>query len=319
MSCISNISLGNLYGLACKTDGTVRGWGWNTNNQASGGNNLTNIRKVDAGMFFSVALRNDGTVTGWGDNSQPNLTGLNTLTNIVDISIHNNYTLALRSNGTVTSIPNTFSPLPQETGPNNQTSVTGICAGWSHSYLVYNNGNMIGFGNAVNGQLPISLSNVKSVKCGGLYLFAALLDNGRITGWNGAGTSNRFISDLGITYVDFAANDRGVLGLKSDGSLTYWGDTANTFITLLTYNNVTHVAGPHGGNGFVIGRSDGLVTGFGEVTTYPGNGAYTSIPNICGVVTSSSSSSSLSSSSNSFASSSSSLELKYGVYLNLPI
>ena len=303
MSCIANISLGNLYGLACKTDGTVRGWGHNNYNQASGGNNLVNIRRVDAGMFFSVAVRNNGTVTGWGSDFSTNLTGLSTLSNIVDISIHNNYTLALRSNGTVISLPNTFNPSLNETGPNNQTNVTGVCAGWNQSYLVYNNGNMIGFGDPINGLSPISLSNVKSVKAG-FSNFAALLTNGRITGWNAGSSTNAFISDVGITYTDFAINGNGgVLGLKLDGTLTYWGSTPNLFTTLLTYNNVTHVAGPHGGNGFVIGRSDGLVTGFGEVATFPQNGAYQFMPNICGIVTSSSSSSSNSSSSSSSSSS----------------
>src|SRR5258708_7120214 len=86
LSGIVQISAGDDFSMALKSDGTVYAWGRNTAGQLGDGsrsdsvapfevlglngfNFLTGISQISAGQNFSLALKSDGTVWAWGDNS----------------------------------------------------------------------------------------------------------------------------------------------------------------------------------------------------------------------------------------------------------
>lgn len=304
-NCIKNISLGNGYGVVCKTDGSVSGWGYNNYNQAAGGNSITNAKKVDAGMFTSIALRNDGTIRLWGNTGLFNINKANSLTNISDVSIHNDYALVLSNNGTVSVIENTFysdpSSIPEQIGPSGKTNVTGIGAGYWQSYIVFNNGNMSGYGEDVNGRFPLSLNwgNIKIVKVGGLDSFGILLSNGRISGW-GFGTlgGSSIVSTPGLVYENFGINGFGIIGKRSGiGVLDYYPGGGGTFswnnyLSSINQSEISEIVGSKdGADTFGFVTTNGVVNVItGSTPSLPAN--YAPVPNICNLTSSSSSSSS---------------------------
>jgi hypothetical protein len=63
------IAAGELHSLALKSDGTVVGWGWNDDGQATPPAGLTGVVAIAAGGRHGLALKSDGTVGGWGWNA----------------------------------------------------------------------------------------------------------------------------------------------------------------------------------------------------------------------------------------------------------
>ena len=61
------IAAGNGHSLALKNDGSIVGWGYNSNGQATppAGNDFIAIA---AGYYHSLALKSDGSIVGWGSN-----------------------------------------------------------------------------------------------------------------------------------------------------------------------------------------------------------------------------------------------------------
>ncbi len=73
----TTVADGNAWVLALKSDGTVWGWGVNSNGQLGDGTTvqrsrpvqavgLTNVTAISVGDFYSAALKSDGTVWMWG-------------------------------------------------------------------------------------------------------------------------------------------------------------------------------------------------------------------------------------------------------------
>src|SRR5206468_5857790 len=59
------VSGGEAHSLALKSDGTVIGWGDNSQGQITIPSGLTNAAAIDAGRYHSLALRSNGTVVAW--------------------------------------------------------------------------------------------------------------------------------------------------------------------------------------------------------------------------------------------------------------
>jgi alpha-tubulin suppressor-like RCC1 family protein len=135
---ISDVSAGAFHLLALNEDGTVRGWGSNSNGQLEFLNhNLTNVKKVSAGGYHSLFLFNDGTISGCGNNyGQHNLRSA--YTSVKDVSAGGFHSLVLFNNGTVTGWGNSSANQAQNV-PEGLTQVDQISAGSYHSLAIIKN------------------------------------------------------------------------------------------------------------------------------------------------------------------------------------
>ncbi len=152
-----HVTLGVLpFGLALKSDGTVAGWGWNHEGEATGvpttnppsasstlkvtlgGVGLSNVVSVAAASSWSLALKNDGTVVAWGDNTYGQTNTPPGLSNIVSISALGGHGLALKSDGTIVSWgDNSYG---QTNVPPGLSNVVAIAGGLYHSLALLNDG-----------------------------------------------------------------------------------------------------------------------------------------------------------------------------------
>src|SRR5262249_23514164 len=82
--CWKQVSAGNGYSLAIKTDGTLWGWGGNNHGQLGNGTTVSqNVpvqiggandwKQVAASFGHSVAIKTGGTLWAWGENSHGEL------------------------------------------------------------------------------------------------------------------------------------------------------------------------------------------------------------------------------------------------------
>ncbi len=81
------IAAGSSHSLALKGDGTVVGWGLNTDGQADGALAGSNVVAIAAGSSHSLAVKADGTVVGWGRNNYGQANGALAGSNVVAIAI----------------------------------------------------------------------------------------------------------------------------------------------------------------------------------------------------------------------------------------
>ncbi|MGH9838880.1 MAG: PKD domain-containing protein [Blastocatellia bacterium] len=137
LSGVTAISAGGVHSLALKSDGTVVGWGENTNNQATPPVGLSGVVAISAGTFHSLALKSDGTVVGWGSNDFGQATPPASLSGVVAISAGGLHSLALKSNGTVVGWG--YNEFCQATPPGCVSNPAAISAGGIHSLAMQTN------------------------------------------------------------------------------------------------------------------------------------------------------------------------------------
>src|SRR3990167_10398908 len=116
------IATGSAHTMALRNDGTVWGWGYNTNGQLGNGSNaasltpvqipgLATVTAIAAGQLHTLALKSDGTVWAWGINLNGQLgngtnidsnvpTQVASLTGITAIAAGAAHSVALKSDGT---------------------------------------------------------------------------------------------------------------------------------------------------------------------------------------------------------------------------
>ena len=119
----SQIAGGDGYAAVLKADGSIWGFGYNSDGQLgndklapinvpSQTNILATYKQIKAGKKFTVALREDGTVWAWGDNTYGQLgqgnrvsakkpVQVQNLTNIVSIAAGDNHAIAIDNLGNV--------------------------------------------------------------------------------------------------------------------------------------------------------------------------------------------------------------------------
>ncbi len=188
-----SVAAGAGHSLALRTDGTVVGWGDNSDGQASPPAGLSNVVAIAVGDSHSLALKTDGTVVGWGSDSSGQRSPPLGTTNVAAIAAGSRHSLALRADGTV--------------------------AAW-------------GDNSCGQRDVPAGLSNVVAITAGD-YHNLALKADGTVAGWGAGrlGTSGEpnygqaTIPDGLSNMVAIAAGRYHSLALKSDGTAIGWGDT----------------------------------------------------------------------------------------------
>jgi RHS repeat-associated protein len=214
------------YFLALKTDGTVWGWGHNTDGQL--GNNssvdtatpaqatgLTGVTALSAGDSHSLAVKSDGTVWGWGSNNFKQLGLPCCADELVPVQI-----------------PSISQPIAVAAGPDT-------------SYAVLSGGTVWVWGQVPSGLVPGApassqsplqvpgLSGIASIVAGATATYA-LGEDGRIRAWgsNQYGqlgdhtTTSRNTPALvpGLPAIrSVSASPYHALAVAADGSVWAWG------------------------------------------------------------------------------------------------
>ncbi|NDB96962.1 MAG: hypothetical protein EBZ78_12525, partial [Verrucomicrobia bacterium] len=203
--------------------GRVLGWG----NGGTYTNGFTNVIQVSAGEYHFLGLRADGTVFGWGDNSQGQL-NLPTFAKPVvsvsacSVSFHN---LALLADGTVRGWG--LNNYGQASIPAGLSNVVAVSGGREHSLVLKADGTVLAWGNNNVGQasVPAGLTNVIKIAAGPWHNLALKRD-GTVVRW-GATSMPNYQVPAGLTnVVDIAAAHNTSMALKRDGTLVVWGKTS---------------------------------------------------------------------------------------------
>jgi alpha-tubulin suppressor-like RCC1 family protein len=204
---------------------SVTAWGSNNSGQLNVPAGLQDVIAVAAGRGYpdppgsghSLALRKDGTVTVWGALGSGTVTGL---TGVIAIAAGPERGLALKADGTVKSWGWAETPA-------GLSNVVAITSGYAGSFALKSDGTVVAFGDgsfpfAV--PLPAGLNGVSQIDSGGTY-FAAL----RSIGSMAISPANVSIPEFPGDIVSIAGAYNGIIGLRSDGTLTSWGTVLNSF------------------------------------------------------------------------------------------
>jgi alpha-tubulin suppressor-like RCC1 family protein len=225
---VDALAAGFRHVVSLKADGTVWGWGYNSNGQLGDGSTadrgspvragtLSGVTKVAAGWYHSLALKSDGTVWAWGANPYGQLgDGTNNqrtspvqvsgLTGVVAIAAGFGHSLAVKSDGTV----------------------------WAWGY---NGDGQLGDGTTTSRNIPALATGVAGATAvaAGIYHSLALGSTGTVSAWGynaygqlGDGsTTNRSVAVAvsGLsTATRIAAGAYHSLARKSDGTVAAWGE-----------------------------------------------------------------------------------------------
>lgn len=223
------VAAGTDFSIALTSDGTVWGWGSNTEGTiaqpTSGQNmvpyktlpirigNLSNIVAIGANGFSAAALRSDGTVWSWGLGSKGQL-------------------------GNGTSVPNSYTPVMAQ----NLANVVAIAVGYNHKVALKSDGTVWAWGDRFisgtpsDSNVPVligGISDVVSIVSGRFHVIAKKSDgtawswgqdsHGVLgnTVWNNKNTPTEIVAVQGA--IAFAAGHEHSIALKPDGTVWSWG------------------------------------------------------------------------------------------------
>ncbi len=230
----SQMSAGPSHVMAIKTDGTLWGWGRNTEGQLGNGTFLatsspvqigtSSWTSVSAGKDFTMAIKSDGLLYGWGlnDAGQLGVSAANSgyWTKIVNSHSH---VLAIRKDGTLWAWGrNDYGQVGDSTVVSRSSLVqigtlsnwTNIFAGAFTSYAINNTGSLFAWGYNIQGQMGDGTTIYRSSP-------------------TQIGSSNWSM----ITATQHNSLTGTVAGITSDGKLFTWGTATSG--TLGDLNNIT--------------------------------------------------------------------------------
>ena len=332
---IRQIACGDEHTVILKTNGSLYSCGYNTYGQLGLGDtsertlftrvttNVNNdVKQIACGANHTFILKNDGSVWCCGGNTHGQLglgddtkrttftqVTINVNNDIKQIACGQNYTVIIKNDGSVwscgynnfgqlglgsTATKNTFTQVTT----NVTNDVEQIACGYSHTFILKNNGSVwacgyngsgqLGLGNTTNkttfAQVTTNVSDVKEIVCGQNYTFI-LKNDGSI--WS-CGYNNYGQLGLGTTEIDYntftkvttninndvkqiACGEHHTVILKNDGSIWSCGrnDTGqlgisgatdkNTFTQVITnINNDVKQVACGGYHTFIL-KADGSV------------------------------------------------------------
>ena len=259
---IVSISAGVGHNLVLRGDGTVVAWGDNFYGQCNVPSGLSNVVAITAKYDQSLALRRDGTVIGWGWNDYGQVNVPSDLNGVVAIAAGNYHSLALKADGTVVAWGNNSSG--QTDVPSGLNGVVAISAGAEHSVALKKDGSVVAWGNNFRGQcdVPPGLSGVVAIAVGGGHSLAVRTD-GTVVAW-GENFSKECDVPVGLSgVVGISAGSIHSLALKADGTIVAWGGNDTGQCTELTgLSGVTAIAA--GGNYNLALKADRSVVAWGS-------------------------------------------------------
>jgi alpha-tubulin suppressor-like RCC1 family protein len=275
--CWRQISSGQNFSLAIKMDGTLWGWGANSNQLGlgyTGNQNLpiqigtaNNWATVSAGNVHSLAVKTNGTLWAWGNGQFGQLgnglfssatwtvTQVGTANDWLTVSAGNRFSLAIKTTGTLWSwgLNNTGQlglnnlvdqNLPVQVGTANNWSK--IDAGNQHSLAIDNSGFLYGWGNNTFGQLGNGTNTTS--------LFPILISSSNNWAEVSAGLDHSMVLNTSGNLFTFGNNINGQLcdgtntasnvfvpiGFNSDGTVSlYLAISAGNSFSLVLKNDST--------------------------------------------------------------------------------
>ena len=192
---VQAIALGQTHGLVLFNDGTVSGWGDNSDGQLDIPTGLSGVIAIEAGggdleLGHSLALKSDGTVVAWGDDFYGQSTVPTGLSDVIAISAREINSFALRSDGTIVAWGGGWSYEDDVQPPPGIDDFIQVSAGHYGHLGLRQDGTVEWWGQHFGDTDPIpwaeNLTDVAQVASG--YHTAAMLQDGTITGqgadWN---------------------------------------------------------------------------------------------------------------------------------------
>jgi alpha-tubulin suppressor-like RCC1 family protein len=240
---------------------------------------LSGVSAISAGTNFSIVLRTDGTVWGFGTNSQgelgsttnngvstanPTPTQVSGLSGIIAISADGHHTLALQSGARVVFGfgPNFWGQLGRATNNNTNnanptpvqvaglSNVTALAAGSDHSVVVRGDGGAASFGRNAYGELGAAANAIANPVATNLLTLS------------GAGQPPAFASLVPARLLD-----------SRPGSITIDGDYAGDDVRTADLITVLRVVGrggvPNDATAVVLNVTVTQAEGTGFITAYP--------------------------------------------------
>lgn len=235
--CWRVISAGENFSLAIKQDGTMWGWGINSNRLGLGLGNLANQnlpiqigtdtdwQTVSAGSTHSLAVKLNGTLWSWGNgafgqlgngvfsSATPNVTQIGTATDWFSVSAGYGFSLAIKTNGTLWAwgLNNTGQLGDNTLVDKNLPIQVGIATDWlrvdaggQHSLGVKTTGTLWAWGNNTFGQLGNGNNTTSQVP----------IQIGTLTNWSlvSAGFDHSLAIDNSNFLFSWGNNVNGQLG-----------------------------------------------------------------------------------------------------------
>ncbi len=235
---VTAIAGGSYHSLALSSSGRVLAWGNNVDGELGNGTTTnsstpvavslasgTTVTAIAGGGYHSLALTSTGQVLAWGYNSFGEL-----------------------GNGTTSS-----STTPVAVSLPSGTTVTAIAGGSYHSLALTSSGQVLAWGDNVEGELgngtttssstPVQVSlpsgTIVTAIAGGGYHSLALTSSGQVLAWGnnaygqlGNGTTTNSSTPVavslpsGTTVTAIAGGGSHSLALTSSGQVLAWGDNA---------------------------------------------------------------------------------------------
>jgi alpha-tubulin suppressor-like RCC1 family protein len=243
------VSAGNRYTSAIKTDGTLWVWGRNTSGQLGTSDTIhrstpvttfaggTNWKQVSSGVFHTTAIKTDGTLWTWGRGNEGQLgkfyEQLDILTPVTTFAGGTNWA------DTATGEPEELYTLSAAIGHTGAIKTDGTLWIWG-----LGTSGQLGTNDTITRSTPVTTfaggTNWKQISVGNSYT-AAIKTDGTLWVWGSTGNgqlgTNNFNSNAPVTTFAGGTNWKQVscstgywphtAAIKTDGTLWLWGENNN--------------------------------------------------------------------------------------------